>query len=78
MIKLSKQKTEIEKMKKELSNYMLPIRDSYYINKINKTLTRLMKNKERRLKLLNQTRTWEYYYQLYRNKKHYRKTLPHY
>lgn len=78
MIKLSKQKTEIEKMEKELSNYMLPIRDSHYINKINKTLTRLMKNKERRLKLLNQTRNWEQYYQLYRNKKHYRKTLPHY
>ena len=78
MIKLSKQKTEIEKMEKELSNYMLPIRDSHYINKSNKTLTRLMKNKERRLKLLNQTRNWEQYYQLYRNKKHYRKTLPHY
>ena len=59
MIKLSKQNTEIEKMEKELSNYMLPIRDSHYINKINKTLTRLMKNKERRLTLLNQTRNWE-------------------
>lgn len=40
---------------------MQSIRDSHYINKINKSLTRLMNNKERRLKLLNQTRNWEYY-----------------